>query len=426
MTAAKGASPDATVRRSTLGLEEAPATFVLTVLEGPDAGATFTLDGRSPTRVLLGTSPACTIRLHDREVSRRHAALTIAPHHLQFIDLDSTNGTTINGVAIREARLHGGESVRFGSTVLSVQRGAAVGVELGIATSWGRILGESLVMRRLYPLFEGLANADGMVLIEGESGTGKELLAEELHRASKRRDAPFIVLEASSLPTDQLNARLLGTVDETGVVEEAHGGVLFVDEIGNLSRNAQKRLVSLLATNDVRLIAATTRDLDRDVTEGRFDESFMLTLAGGRIELPPLREREGDVALLAKHFWAGVAQETPAPPFPVDLLSRFERYAWPGNLRELRSVLIKRATIGELPKTFLSDNAKTGGHDFITAVIQEQIPFPAARDRVLHEFERRYVETVLARHGGNVGAAARSSGIAVRYFQLVRARHRTS
>jgi DNA-binding NtrC family response regulator len=417
-----------TVRRSRVELhDESEATYVLSVLEGPDVGKVFTLDATSPTRALVGSSPVCTVRLTDPEISRRHAALAVAATHVTFIDLDSTNGTTINGVAVKEVSLRGGEAIRMGNSVLTLQRGQSKVTELSPLTSFGRLVGESPAMRRLYPIFQKLAAADRAVLIEGEAGTGKELLAEELHRASRRAEGPFIVLEASAIPSDQIATRLFGGGDEPALLESARGGVLFVDEIGDIPRHAQKKLRDTIASsNDVRLIAATRRDLDRDVTSTRFDDAFFFELATGRVELPALRDRRGDVAVLARHFWRELEASVPGASgeLPVDLLPRFEHYSWPGNVRELRSVVMQRATFGELSKTYLSDRANEQGTDLVTAVIQEGLPFPAARDRVIWNFERRYVEAVLAKHGGNVGAAARASGVAHRYFQLVRARTR--
>lgn len=423
-----GPGADPTVRRQRLTRpEDTSPAYLLSVLEGPDAGLAVTLDGSSPTRALLGTSPVCTVRLTDAEVSRRHVALAVTSDHVQLVDLGSTNGTTVNGVVIKEVSLFGGEVIRVGRSVVSLQRGEERVADLGTATSFGRILGESVAMRRLYPVLDKLASMERPALLEGETGTGKELVAEELHRASRRADAPFVVLEASAIPTDALVAQLFGTGEEPGLVEKARGGVLFVDEIGDLPRHAQKRLRDVLTAGaDFRLIAATRRDLDRDVTAGRFDEALFFELASGRVELPPLRDRQGDVAVLARHFWKELATSTPgaSPELPIDLLPRFEQYPWPGNVRELRSVVIQRATFGELSKTYLSDKAREQGLDFMSAVIQDDLPFPTARDRVVGEFERRYVERVLARHGGNVTAAARASGVAHRYFQLVRARVR--
>jgi DNA-binding NtrC family response regulator len=395
---------------------EKAASFVLAVVDGPDAGLVVTIDANGP-RVLLGQSPVCTARLSDPEVSRRHAALTVVGTHLQILDLGSTNGTTVNGVTIREAQLHGGEAIRVGSTVLSVRRDAPRFVELVKSGSFGRAVGESPAMKKLYPVLASLASGSGPVLLEGEAGTGKELVAEELHLSGARKEGPFVVLEASALPTEELSNRLFAT---DGVLEQAKGGVLFIDEIGNLPRDVQAKLVGIIDGGcDVRIVAGTRRDLDRDVAEGRFVEQLFFLFAAGRVELPPLRDREGDVSVLARHFWKSLDENT---DLPEDFLPRFEHYTWPGNVRELRSAVVARMTLGELGATYRSDEAKERGLDLITAVLEDDLPFPTARERVVKEFERRYVERMLARHGGNVTRAARASGVAHRYFQLIRAR----
>ena len=439
----------ATVRRTRFSRPPvAGSAFVITVVEGPDAGLVTSLDATGPTRALLGQSPVCTIRLTDREVSRRHAALTVNDTKLVVLDLGSTNGTTVNGVLIKEAALQGGEAIRIGSSVLSVKRGEARAADLGQTTSFGRIIGESPAMKRLYPALSQLAGSDRPVLVEGEAGTGKELVAEELHRASGRTDGPFITLESSTIPVAELAQRLFGP---GGLLEQARGGVLFIDEIGNLPRDVQATLRETMGkVRDVRIVAATRRDLDRDVAQGRFDDDLFFLLAAGRIELPALRERDGDVPILARHFWQELAPAaTPggsrpldpqaasdaplrsapsanaageAGDLPEDFLPRFEHNPWPGNVRELRSAVLARMTMGELGPTYRSDEAKQQGLDFLSAVIEEDLPFPTARERVVSEFERRYVERVLARHNGNVTQAARASGVAHRYFQLVKAR----
>jgi DNA-binding NtrC family response regulator len=420
----------ATLRRERFTRPKAPSasgsTFVLAVVEGPDTGLVITLDASGP-RALLGQSPVCSLRLTDPEVSRRHASLAVTATHLQIIELGSTNGTTVNGVNVKEASLHGGEAIRVGRTVIKVQREAPRFVELAQASSFGRILGESSSMKKLYPVLASLAASDMPVLLEGEAGSGKELVAEELHLAGRRKDAPFMTLDASALPTLELSTRLFGAAGEVGLVEQAKGGVLFINEIGNLPRDVQARLREVIASaaSDVRIIAGTRRDLDRDVASGRFADDLFFQLAGGRVELPPLRERDGDVALLARLFWNELAEteaEVAGSPLPEDFLPRFEHYPWPGNVRELKAAVVARKTLGELGQAYRSEEAKDNGLDFLSAVIEDDLPFPSARERVVKEFERRYVERVLARHGGSVTKAARASGVAHRYFQLIRAR----
>jgi DNA-binding NtrC family response regulator len=413
-----------TVRRERFTRTPTATAFVITVVDGPDAGLVVTIDATGPNRALIGNSPVCTIKLTDREVSRRHAALSVSGNVLQLLDLGSTNGTTVNGVIVREVGLIGGEAIRVGSTVLSVKRAEARAANIGDAKSFGKVLGSSLAMRRVYPALAQLVASDRAALIEGEAGTGKEMVAEEIHRSSRGAESPFVTLEAQNLPAATIGAKLLE------LVEQARGGMLFIDEVGALPRDVQTTLREIIATrSDVRIVCATRRDLDRDVQSGRFDDDLFFVLAAGRVELPPLRERDGDVAHLAKSFWKELGGEKAAlspetSELPEDFLPRFEHYPWPGNVRELKSAVLARMTLGELGASYRTSEAKEAGLDFLTSVIEEDLPFPAARERVVGEFERRYVERVLARHNGNVTQAARASGVAHRYFQLVRARIR--
>jgi DNA-binding NtrC family response regulator len=402
---------------------DGPPAFVLSVVEGPDAGATFTIDGTSPARTLVGTSPLCTARLSDPQVSRRHASLRATSDALALMDLGSTNGTTVNGVAIKEAFLRGGEAVRIGATVLSVTRAELGAIaKLARAESFGRLLGASRAMRKLYPVLERLASTNAPVLLEGEAGTGKELCAEELHAKSARAESPFIVLETGSLSSDAAVERLFGPDD---LVHAAGGGTLFVDEVGNLPLDAQARLLRHLEDGGVpTFILATQRDLDRAVAEKRFDEDLLAKLAASRVELPPLREREGDVALLAKFFWSELrrgADDAVEESLPGDLLPRFEHHPWPGNVPELRQAVEARMTLGAHGK-LRGLRAPAAGGDFIASVASQDLPFSRARQLVVDELERQYVGAVLARHGGNVGRAAAASGLELRYFQLMKAR----
>jgi DNA-binding NtrC family response regulator len=366
------------------------------------------------------------VRLTDPEISRRHAALTVNPTHVQYVDLDSTNGSTVNGVIVKEVSLLGGEAIRIGGSVLMLKRGAAQPSPPEGPTGFGRLVGESRAISYVHALLRNLLKTDGPILLEGEAGTGKELVAEEVHRAGPRADGPFSVLEMSTISSEQVAARLFGSSEEAGLLETTRGGTLFIDEIADLPLHAQRRLRNFItATRDVRLIAATKHDLDRNVADARFDEQFFFELASGRVDLPPLRERHGDVELLARHFWAEATATIPGAPseLPLDFLPRFEHYAWPGNVRELRSVVRQRATTGELSKTYLTPRANGLRTDIVDAVIQEGLAYSDARDRVLFDFQRRYVEGALLRYG-TAAAAARASGLAYRYFQIVRARSR--
>ena len=178
---------------------------------------------------------------------------------------------------------------------------------------------------------------------------------------------------------------------------------------------------------DVRVIAATRRDLDREVQTGRFRDDLFFRLAVARIELPPLRRRRKDIALLASHFW----RQMGGPPSALtgDLLKRLEDYDWPGNVRELRNAIAQRIALGDLARP--SRPAGTGGaaasssaSDPLAEIIGKDLPFPIARGKAMELFEERYVEHVLAQNGGNVTRAAHAAGIGRRYFQRIRERRK--
>ena len=267
------------------------------------------------------------------------------------------------------------------------------------------------------------------------------ILAEAIHHASARASAPFVVFDCTAVPPSLLESALFGhergaftgaLAQRRGVFEQAHGGTLFIDEIGELEAVLQPKLlraiergeVQRVGSNrwdrvDVRIIAATRRDLDREVQAGRFRDDLFFRLAVGRVELPPLRRRRGDVAVLARHFWRSIAG--PAVPLPPGLIERLEDYPWPGNVRELQNAIARQVAVGELPS--LDDpGAPPESDDVVARVLAKDLPLPRARAEVVEDLERRYVERVVERHGGNVSRAAAASGIALRYFQLIKAR----
>jgi len=441
------------------------AAFALTVVDGPDQGKSFTVAPGHPSRVLVGQSPACELRLGDRLVSRRHAAFELFGQRLRLCDLSSTNGTLVQGMAVMDVYLAGGgELVRLGDTVIRVDLLAQTSpVKLPTATSFGKIIGAAPEMRGLYPLCERLAASSVPVIIEGETGTGKEVLAESLHETGPRAGGPFVVFDCTAVAPNLVESALFGhekgsftgaTETRRGVFEEAHGGTLLLDEIGDLELSLQAKLLRALERSevqrvgssrwtrvDVRVLAATRRDLDREIQLGRFRDDLFFRLAVARIELPPLRRRTGDIAVLAHHFWKRLADR--GVPFPVDFLPRLEAYDYPGNVRELYNAVARRVALGDLaqietsralapPGVTHGDGAGASvpapppslrGGDYTESVLALDLPLVRARERVVEDFERRYVQRILSQHGGNVTNAASASGIARRYFQLLKARH---
>jgi DNA-binding NtrC family response regulator len=419
---------------------------VVTVLEGPDAGRRFVLEDVVTQRVLVGQSPVCAVCLTDRAVSRRHAALEGDRGTVRLIDLDSSNGTYVDRLRVRDVYLRGGESIRMGSTTLRVDVDPSTRVlHASEQTRFHRVLGASPEMRALYPVFAQLAASDVPVLIEGETGTGKEVLAESLHEAGARREAPFVIFDCTTVSPALLEAELFGhergaftgaVGSRRGLFEEADGGTLFIDEVGDLDVALQAKLLRAIEQKqvrpvggnrwtrvDARIIAATRRDLDREVQARRFRDDLFYRLAVARVELPALRRREGDVAVLTRAFWTALGgDEARLSP---DLVQRFEAYAWPGNVRELHNAVARQIALGDAA---LSPPADAGAppklvrDDFVDRVVHQGKPLSTARQEIVADFEQRYCERMLELHGGHVGRAAEASGIGRRYFQMIRAR----
>ena len=413
-----------------------------TYLLSAESGETLTVNGASPGRVLVGKSDACALRLADPEVSRRHAALELVGKRLRITDLGSTNGTWVDGVAINDAWLRGGESLRLGATRVSVQyQPDGDNPEVPFATGFGRVLGESRAMRRLYPLCDKLARSSVGVIIEGETGTGKEVLAEAIHEQGDRAEGPFVVFDCTAVPANLLESELFGhergaftgaIATRRGVFEQANGGTLLIDEIGDLDLALQPKLLRVIERGevrrvggdralsvDVRVLSATRRDLDRQVADGQFRDDLFHRLAVARIELPPLRERQGDVLVLADHFWRELGGRGQPPEA---LLARWDAWHWPGNVRELRNAVLRAVTLGEEAELGALESLPSDAPDFLSELVALGLPFAKARQALLDEFERRYLAKVLEENDGNVSRAARASGIARRHFQRIRAR----
>jgi len=443
------------------GSIEVPS-LTLEVMAGPDIGRALSVDPSEQVgRVFVGKSKACQLELSDPLASRRHFAIEVEGSCARLTDLDSTNGTLVNGVRVLEALLFGGELVRVGDTTIALRLGAKRTRKLSGATRFGRFLGASPELTRLYPVCERLALSDVPVILEGETGTGKELLAEAIHEASPRASGPFVVFDCTTSPAGLLEARLFGhergaftsaVGARAGVFEEATGGTLLIDEIGDLDIALQAKLLRAVQTGqvqrlgaatwiktNVRILAATRRDLEREIQAGRFRDDLYYRLAVARLEIPPLRRRVGDIRLLAEHLWAQACPD--GSPITEDLVARLESYAWPGNVRELSNAVLHHATLGDLadasglarsagPVNDEGDDAPrpaaAGRPDpsdgIIASVVARALPFPRARQEVMEAFEERYVDAMLQKHDHNISKAAAAAGIARRYFYTIRTR----
>lgn len=423
------------------------ASYGVVVVVGPDVGVRCTIDASTPSRTLVGQSAACHLRLTDTLVSRRHAALDATPRGLRLTDLRSTNGTYVGDTTVFDALLQDGAHFRVGDTTLRVDAQSASTLDQPAAHRFGRVVGASSAMRRLYPLCRRLAATAVPLVIEGETGTGKELLAEALHEQGPRASGPFVVFDCTAVPPNLVESALFGhergaftgaVSTRKGVFEQAHGGTLLIDEVGDLDISLQPKLLRAIERSeiqrvggdkfirvDVRVLSATRRDLDREVQAGRFRDDLFFRLAVARVELPPLRSREGDVALLGRYFWRELGGA--GTPLPPDLLQRFEDYDWPGNVRELHNAVANRLALGDLAGMSKPPVATPSAPPKVSApaptlTVPVHLPFSVARQHVIEDFERVYVEHVLEKHGGNVMRAATASGIARRYFYILKAR----
>ncbi|HEY3817785.1 MAG TPA: sigma 54-interacting transcriptional regulator [Polyangiaceae bacterium] len=414
--------------------------FELRVVAGPDAGKVFVVRPDDPSPALAGKGPACPVLLTDPEASRRHASLEVTGATLRLVDLGSTNGTFVDGLRVYDAALDGGETLQLGSTLIHVasRRGAQAQAQAQgpSASSFGPVLGASSAMRRLHPLLERAAASRVPVVIEGETGTGKELVAEALHRMGPWRDRPFAVFDGASVAPGFVEETLFGreatpgSPGATGIFEQAAGGTLVLDEVGELSLEVQSMLVRALGRGeirrvgstlptrvDVRVVAITRRDLDAMVQAGTFRDDLFYRLAVARIELPPLRKRLDDVPLLVGHFWR--ALRGPGEP-PPELVDRLRATPWPGNVRELENAVARAIALGEAVGA--PPGAAPREEDVFETILASRLPLPLAREKLVDAFERAYVARVLSDHDGNVARAASASGLALRYFQVLKAR----
>jgi DNA-binding NtrC family response regulator len=315
--------------------------------------------------------------------------------------------------------------LQLGNTrVLMTPLDDTVELPIASATRFGALRGQSVAMRRVFDRLALLAPTELTILISGESGTGKELAAEALHEASARARGPFRIVDCGALPGTLIESELYGHVRgaftgadraREGAFESAAGGTLFLDEIGELPLELQPRLLGALerrrvqavgATQsiavDVRVIAASNRDLRREVSRGTFREDLFFRLAVATVEMPSLRDRPDDIPLYVDEFSEGRGQ------LDVDTLERLRRERWPGNVRELRNAVERALLLGNEPT-----NVETAPEDVeqLTASIDAAVPYKIGKGLLIEKYDRIYLEGLIRRHRGNVSQAARAAEI---------------
>ncbi len=290
-----------------------------------------------------------------------------------------------------------------------------------------------------------MARSNAPVLLVGETGTGKELCARAIHHLSPRKAGPFVPIECGALPEHLVENELFGhsrgaftdaRSDQKGLVAMAEGGTLFLDEVDSLSLAAQSKLLRFLqertykalgsdrfACSNVRIVAATNRDLEMCIREHRFRNDLYFRINVLRLELPPLRERRCDIPLLTEHFLRSLAEETGTHPklLSTSALRLLEQYDWPGNIRELVNVLQRAAILAPGCKIL---PAHLGIPIQASESDDGQVRFNHARTQALEKFERAYLERMLRRHQGNITRSAQEAGKDRRAFgRLVKKYH---
>jgi DNA-binding NtrC family response regulator len=406
----------------------------LTTLRG---GTALTTLGIEP--LVVGTSPECDVVVDDPHVSRKHCVVTMTDGGVVLRDLESKNGTFVGELQIREVVLRPGVVARVGQGQLELRvTGAPRDVPLSTSARFGEAIGGTLGMRALFARLDIAAATKETVLLVGESGTGKELLARAIHDASPRREGPFVVFDCSSVAPTLVESELFGFVkgaftgadrDRAGIFEEAHGGTLFIDEVGELPVDLQPKLLRALEARqtrrvgggawlpfDARIVAATHRDLAARMKGGEFRQDLYYRLAVLEARVPPLRERRDDIELLAERFLAAHSPPLTVRDLPPGSVAMLRAHDWPGNVRELRNVLARMIVFQDADQARFDDPApgRGGGATAHDALLR--LPLREARQQVVERFEQAYLAAQLDAHGGNVSRAAEAIGVSRQFL----------
>ena len=408
-------------------LQQRAATQVVTslrveVVDGPERGH-HAVGGDT---ISVGTARDNVLVIGDFTVSRYHLEIAARPNGIVVTDLGSTNGTYIGAVRIERAVVPPNTPITLGGTTIKFDDAVRKTVATPVAEkNLGGMIARSPAMLRLFADIERVAAAPTSVLIVGESGTGKERVAEALHAYSGRVREPLVTIDCGALASSLLASELFGHERgaftgadrvHTGAFERAGDGTVFLDEIGELPSADQSSLLGVIerrrfrrvgGTQEIevgaRVIAATNRDLRAEVNNGRFRHDLYHRLAVVVLRLPPLRERREDILPLVRHFARDLGATDPIENiFGTEVLARWERHPWPGNIRELRNAVEAALVVGPL-----------GNYEQLPAASHDPAvplgPYKDARAAVVREFEYDYLQRLLAEANGNVSQAARTA-----------------
>lgn len=413
----------------------------------PAATLRFTLDGRPhEVRVerasVIGSSPDAQVVVAANAVSRLHCVLEPRADGLWVRDLGSRNGTFVAGMLVREARLPPAVYLRVGDVDIEVhQDREGHETPLWPTNQWGRLVGNSDEMRLLFAQLARIARADATALILGPTGVGKELVARSIHEASERASAPFVTFDCAAVAPTLVEAELFGVevgaytgADRArpGLAELADGGTLFLDEVGELPLDLQPKLLRLLeerkvrrlgATEprplDLRILAATHRDLPSMVNDGSFRADLFYRLAVLSVSVPPLSARRDDIPLLVRKLLPddvdGAAREAVA--------EAASRRAFPGNVRELRAYVERALLLGVESAESLSLAPSGDEQEEELPMVDISRPFKELRAEWSDRLERAYFRQLIAQRGRSLSELADASGLDRSYIYRLLRKH---
>jgi transcriptional regulator with GAF, ATPase, and Fis domain len=418
----------------------------LVVVKGAQRGREYVIAGDV---IRIGKVEGNDLVLPEETVSRVHCEILRDQKGHLLRDLNSTNGTFLDGAEIREAYIRAGSILTVGTVQLRFQPfEERIEILPSDKEALGELVGRSLRMREIYGVIERIAPTEATVLIEGETGTGKDLVARTLHALSRRKNGPFVVVDCSAVAGNLIESELFGhekgaftgaSSTRQGAFELASGGTLFLDELGELSLDLQPKLLRVLEQReirrvggsktlkvDIRVIAATKQDLTKEVQKGKFREDLYFRLSVVPIRTPPLRERKEDLPLLARAFLARLGEG--AAELDEAALASLQAHDWPGNVRELRNVLergVALAPPGTQPVKLvaLPETPQPQPAVAVPPTFDENLSYRDNKERWENDFERRYLTWLMRRAQGNISRAAREADMDRKYLHKLLKKH---
>ena len=397
---------------------------------------------------IVGRGDHCQVVVRDPQVSVSHCELLATEMGVRVRDLDSKNGTFVH-----QARIESGGAVyltadarlRFGQTWFALRVAQPEAVAISGARRFGPLVGSSAAMRRIYAQLAKIAPHDVNVLVTGETGTGKELVAQAIHLASRRKAGPLVVVDCTTIPASLAESRLFGhekgaftgaVTRQTSPFIEAQGGTLFFDELGELPSDVQPKLLRALEARqiqtvgstrylpiDVRVVAATRRDLHAEMNAKRFRDDLYYRFAQVVIEVPPLRKRREDIPDLIAHFLSDLGDAGAASRLDKPTMDRLLRHDWPGNARELRNVLVAAHAQSNGGPLDVTDLVNAPGPRLVGVRSGSGSPFQEQKRELLEAFERQYFSDLHEATAGNVSEMSRRSGLEQSTVRQYLARH---